>query len=328
MRMRVFALKIFLLSSFAGFSAEANVEYPYPAQAPDGLYKDRTRMRLLVGRSFRMGDGVQERKRHAEVDDFYIDKNQITIGEYRFFLDKSGYDTETQIALPEQFTPLISERELSRGNGYEHLPALVTYADAEAYAEWVGKRLPTEKEWEFAARGKEEYRFCWGNDFPTEDKRDEDILNEARQGAFWYYGLRESTGPIRGLENRASSGNPYRLMAVGSFEVNIHGLSDMTGNGDEWTSTSDGCRKDWKITKGGGGFHDQVYEQKWGKNISLMSDDEIEEYLDNTIHLGEYMCVQPRARMGFRLAMDYNAQAAPSFRRITTTIWAEEKIKR
>ena len=101
----------------------------------------------------------------------------------------------------------------------EHPVVQVCYGDAKAYASWAGRRLPSEAEWEFAARGGSTATYAWGDD-PTLGGQ---LMANTWQGRF----------PYRNDGALGWSGSS----PVGSFPPNGFGLVDMIGNVWEWTST-------------------------------------------------------------------------------------------
>jgi formylglycine-generating enzyme required for sulfatase activity len=112
----------------------------------------------------------------------------------------------------------------------DHPVVQVAWADAQAYAKWAGKSLPTEAEWEFAARGGlAGAEYAWGDELAPGGK----VLANYWQGVFPFSSTRADGG--------------YRTTPVGAYPPNGYGLSDMIGNVWEWT-------QDWyaapKVPKG------------------------------------------------------------------------------
>ena len=151
-------------------------------------------MVLIPAGKFRMGtdritNNPSKPIHSVYLDAFYIDTHEVTVGEYNQFLSDSGYP----VALPKGVSD-ISPTD-------QHPVVGVSWHDAMAYAKWAGKRLPTEAEWEKAARGGlMDKNYPWGNTEP-----DSSLMN---------------------LEGKA--------VAVGSHGPNTFGLYDMAGNVAEW----------------------------------------------------------------------------------------------
>ena len=152
----------------------------------------------IPGGAFCMGDGSQGDHSPAHrvlLDAFHIDVYEVTNAQYHAFCQQTGH------RLPEFW-----QRSGFRcGLDYpDHPVVTVSWRDAMAYATWCGKRLPTEAEWEYAARGG-----LSGMDWPNGESLDP-----------WDANFRES-----------DQGRP---VAVGSYPANGFGLCDMAGNVVEW----------------------------------------------------------------------------------------------
>ena len=164
--------------------------------------KDGAQMALIVSGSFEMGDHLDNRSDAQPVhtvalDAFYMDVNEVTVCQFKQFVEESGYayNRWQEVA---KYSPISG-----------HPMIYVTWDDAMAYANWAGKRLPTEAEWEYAARGGlAGQRYPWGGEV-THDHAN-------------HYG-------IGGKDQWDCQTAP-----VGSFEPNGYGLYDMAGNVWEW----------------------------------------------------------------------------------------------
>jgi sulfatase modifying factor 1 len=177
--------------------------------------KDGAPMVLIPEGSFPMGvphgdrdGGRDEYPRHdVFVNNFYIDKFELTNGRYLEFVKATNHRIPQN---PKNATRNLWEGDTITESLADRPVVNVDWADAQAYCQWAGKRLPTEAEWEKAAKGTTDRRFPWGNVEPTNKH-----LNFNQQ---W---IGEKT-----------------LMPVGSYELgkSPFGVYDMAGNVWEWVN--------------------------------------------------------------------------------------------
>jgi formylglycine-generating enzyme required for sulfatase activity len=196
--------------------------------------------------------------REVAVEGFWIDTYPVTAAQFRRFVRDTGYVTVAERPLDAADYPGADPDLLVPGslvfhktpgpvdlddyrswwayvlgaswrrpggpgttiNGRDRHPVVqIAYEDAEAYAAWAGKDLPTEAEWEYAARGGlDGATFAWGD----EERPDGLAMANTWQGEFPWENLRTD-----GFEGTSP---------VGSFPPNGYGLYDMTGNVWEWTA--------------------------------------------------------------------------------------------
>ena len=168
--------------------------------------------------------GVDEVPQHkVKMPGYYIDKYEVTTTQYKKFLDATGHEPPGDKHHPEVY-PWKKEGGVPPELA-DHPVIYVSWFDAEAYCKWAGKRLPTEAEWEKAARGTDGRIWPWGNTFDPA---------KANVREYWLvvYNREKDTGTI---QKRDYSGT----MSVGSFPqgVSPYGVYDMTGNVAEWTAS-------------------------------------------------------------------------------------------
>ena len=129
-------------------------------------------MVFIPGGTFIMGsdqNGKDAQPAHkVYVSSFYMDKYEVTNAQYKTFLDSTGYPAP--YLDPERY-PWAEKYNWKDGTyplNAKNVPVvLVSYEDANAYAKWAGKRLPTEAEWEKAARGSEGFTYPWGSQWDS-----------------------------------------------------------------------------------------------------------------------------------------------------------------
>lgn len=186
----------------------------------------------------------------VRVDGFWMDPAPVTSGDFARFVEATGYVTVAERDLVAEDYPGLDEADLAagslvftqtrgpvdldnpgnwwrfvRGTNWreqlafpDHPVVHVAYEDANAYADWIGKSLPTEAEWEYAARGGlDGATYPWGNDFCPDGK----AMANTWEGDF----------PWRNTERDGYT----RTSPVATYPPNGYGLFDMAGNVWEWT---------------------------------------------------------------------------------------------
>ncbi len=169
-------------------------------------------MEHISGGWFKMGSKkkANERpKRRVYIEGFYLDKTEVTVSEYRKFAKL------TKRKIPKQ----------PSWNREDHPIVNVSWEDANAYARWVGKRLPTEAEWEYVARGgSANYKYVYQNS-QQYGKNYENIADESMRRYKYHFPV------VSGYDDGYVFTSP-----VGLFAPNKFGIHDLNGNVLEWCS--------------------------------------------------------------------------------------------
>ncbi|MBI5880112.1 MAG: SUMF1/EgtB/PvdO family nonheme iron enzyme [Chloroflexi bacterium] len=200
---------------------------------------------------FKMGsdNGAPDAKPQSEVNlpAYRIDKFEVINADFKKFADATGYKTESEKSGD-------TDTWLSYAKSKDQNPVVkVSWNDADAFCKWAGKRLPTEQEWEKAARGADGRAYPWGNDFDPKKAN-------SKEG-----GVRATT-------------------VVGSYGAGASpfGVQDMAGNVSEWTASEPavypgGARTGkiftpgTRIVRGGGWFDTKEYVSAFVRNSGVLS---------------------------------------------------------
>jgi formylglycine-generating enzyme required for sulfatase activity len=237
--------------------AAANVkEAPRSAPRPGTVFQDCPdcpRMVVIPAGEFTMGSPPSEAGRGVDegpqrqvsiAQPFALGRSEVTVAEFRRFAEESGYKTEAErdtraqgcsgfiyadpLAAGPAAQAVTSWRSPGLAQADSHPVLCVSWNDARAYAQWLAKktgkryRLPTEAEWEYAARAGSVAARYWGDD-PDQACR---FANVADQSRFQTWGF--------GQKHECTDGH-YFTAPAGGYAPNRFGLHDMLGNAWEWT---------------------------------------------------------------------------------------------
>ena len=238
-------------AEISGGDVETQIETPTPAPSPtptDVPRPDVPMVEIPAGPFILGSDKFEPNESPAQEVDlaaFYIDIFETTNAEFAQFVEATGYETQVEKAKAKK-----TWRTYYTEDKVNHPVVKVSYHDAEAYCQWMGKRVPTEMEWEKASRGTE------GDDYPWGSSWDATQVN----------------GKVSGIRGTAS---------VGSFSggAGTYGVEDMAGNVWEWTSSpfvaypgsayeDPFYSTDLRVTRGGGWFDD--HKQMRSSNRSAL----------------------------------------------------------
>ena len=214
---------------------------PFPAASWAAASLDGEAMVRIPAGEFRMGlpsdsGGLpdEQPERPVFLAAFSMDRFEVTNEEYLRFVSQTGH------RIPENSNPAATLwKDGAPMSGIERHPVVnVSWTDADAYCRWAGKRLPTEAEWEKAARGSDGRRYPWGNLWDPSlansasywAGRTVDFNSGADWEAFWVKGEGARLAKEKGLNGEVIT------MPVRSYPgaTSFYGLFDLAGNAAEW----------------------------------------------------------------------------------------------
>jgi len=209
-----------LPSLLTGTTILSGCSFYYESKAEDMVQRQMDAMVFVEGGEFMMGNpgGWSVRSdtipvHRVVLDDFYIQKYEVTQGDFELFMEVTGYEPSNRF--------YEKRRDENPERYHADLPAVASWTDATAFCNWVGKQtgnpvqLPTEAQWEFAARGQGKMlRYATPDGQAVED---------------------ETMAPRR-VRDRYDEPPFDELIPhpPGKFPPNPLGLYDMSGNASEW----------------------------------------------------------------------------------------------
>jgi len=180
--------------------------------------KDGAPMIKIPAGEFLMGDNNSARNERPEhtvvLDSYYIDQFEVTMNRYQKFLDETDHD----------FPPLWDDGAAFEGAA-DHPAVGMAWGSAQAYCQWAGKRLPTEAEWEKAARGTDGRRYPWGHMQPFVD------IARYNLGTTGWVSYAITLAPV----TSGVSGMSIRH-GLKTGTKSPYGLYHMAGNASEWVN--------------------------------------------------------------------------------------------
>jgi formylglycine-generating enzyme required for sulfatase activity len=195
----------------------------------------------IPGGYFKMGSPVNEHGRsnsenphNVLVKDFSIGKNEVTLGEYRYFVSRTNYQADANKKADDDCHHWDNT---GFRQSEQHPVVCVSFRDAMAYVNWLSKEtgrkysLPTEAQWEYAARASSSTSRHWG-DQPNNACSYANVADLTAKN--------DISGWNESLEIHSCNDRHSYTAPVGSYKPNEWGLNDMMGNVSEWTCSLSG----------------------------------------------------------------------------------------
>lgn len=329
MKYTLSTLTLLLAGSCYGISADSPQDMPF-------IYPP---MVSIQGGEFSLGDDAgptNVRPRHeVEINDFYMAKYPVTNAEFQLFVNDTGYQTsnnckdhidENWLSGPNDEGSANWQTHRYKYSNYQPVTCISAY-DALAYAQWLTQktgtvfRLPTEQEWEYAAKANTKGRYFWGDD--------ERLTQACKYGNFAdvsgeFFASEQYGASYKGFleHTNCDDGEPYNSI-VGLYRPNPFGLYDMLGNisemqnncyhegyqpGAEQEPDLSACEK---IVLRGSSWHSRPTVVTHRGRFPLKT----KKGAPNT-----------GAMVGFRLASDQAASASPAH--LSSTMAFEHRLKK